>query len=190
METKPSEVQEKEGQSTWRNWSDNPLVVATLVATALIGTFVVTIDYCRDRKTASGIEEHAPQDESESTILSGVPSRTIFSPTTFQDFMNYIYRESHTSAQQDEFISRHLGRRVIWEGWVGNVSNDSDEGLSVILMAGEHDTHLLAFSKFIPEYRADLLALEYGQRIKISCVLDEFSARAHLEGCQLLKVWP
>lgn len=184
MGTKPTEEQPKEQQRTWRNWSDHPLVVATLVTAAVIGTFIIIIEYSRGRKSPSGIEEQA-----ESAPLSGVPSSAIFSPTTFQDFMNYIYRESHTSAQEDDFISRHLGKRVVWEGWVGNVSNYS-EGLSVILMAGEHEANLVAFSKFASEYKADLLALDHGQRIRVSCLLDRFSAQAHLEGCQLLKVWP
>jgi len=111
------------------------------------------------------------------------------SPVTFQVVGSYLYEETHTSAQVDDILQRLKNRSVTWEGWIANVSLESDGGLSVFLKSRKGTARAMAFLSFPPIYRSELLPLNRDQRIRASCTFVEFSGLAFiLKPCQLLQV--
>lgn len=133
-------------------------------------------------KNRSGITE---RHEIAQAPVPGVRS----SPVTFQELMHYVYQEVHTDIQREEFLDRHLGRRVTWEGWVGGVSDHREKGVSALITANEDSSYYVAFLSFPQEDKPQLASLSFGQRIRVTCTFENFDAQAHLKDCELLKVW-
>lgn len=179
---------------TWRNWGDHPYVVTVIVAAAIVTIVGFLWDRGRSPNTPPSIESATigrKQDSLGSESGAEKPAVVLLSPVTFQEVMGYVYDEVHTQIQRDEFLQHHLGRRVVWNGFVGNVSDDrAGDSLSVLITTEEGDSYKSAFLSFPREYRSDLVALDFGQKIEVACVFAEFSGRAHLRKCELLKVWP
>jgi hypothetical protein len=124
-----------------------------------------------------------PIEESSQTALT--------SPVTLQGFMRYLSKETHTDLQRDEFLKRHLGRRVTWDGWVGAVADRGNRGISVLLLAKEGGSSSdAAFLSFPQEDGPELTSLHIGQKITSSCKLDNFVDQALLTACELARVWP
>lgn len=124
----------------------------------------------------------------EATVAANSPS---FSSITMQEFFSTMFNWSLTSLQRDEILKQHLGRTVIWQGRISNVSDATmDNSIEVIMVEGNVDTIHLAFLTFSPNYRASLLSLKSGQELEITGILQRFDGQAHLDNCRTLRVLP
>jgi hypothetical protein len=113
------------------------------------------------------------------------------SPVTLQELSAYVYQDYHTSAQIDDFVNRQLNRSVVWEGWVGNVSSDSDGRFTVILRPSTELMLGRGWLTFASAYRPDMLNLSSGQKIKVRGIFTKFDGRFFsLDSCELLQVSP
>jgi hypothetical protein len=129
----------------------------------------------------SPTEIQAKDHEARSAVLA--------SQVTFQDLGGYLYEEVHTSAQVDDILQRLANKSVTWEGWIANVSPESDGGLSVLLRSRKEAARAMAFLSFPSTYRSELLSLNRDQRIRATCTFVDFSGLAfNLKACQLLQV--
>jgi len=135
-----------------------------------------------DSRHADSPTEHlAKAEKARSAVLA--------SQVTFQDLGGYLYEEVHTSAQVDDILQGLANKSVTWEGWIANVSPESDGGLSVILRSRKETARAMAFLSFPSTYRSELLPLNRDQRIRATCTFVDFSGLAfNLKACQLLQV--
>ena len=60
----------------------------------------------------------------------------------------------------------------------------------MLLTDEEGSTSHVAFLRFPQEDRVELASLSFGQKLRVTCTFANFDARAHLEDCELVKVWP
>ena len=102
--------------------------------------------------------------------------------------MNVVFSGTLTDLQRHEFLERHIGRTVIWQGSVGGVSETLDRTISVLLATPGPSGRYLAFLEFAPEYKAALVHLNRDTEIKVVCRLKEWGAQAQLDRCKLLRV--
>jgi hypothetical protein len=120
-------------------------------------------------------------------------SSAAFSPVTMKEFFQTMFNLDVTSIQKEEFLARHLGRRVIWEGTVVDGSDESrfEKILKLVIALEESEAPLLASFEFTPAYRDDLLALKSRQKVKLTGVLRESTyLHARLGDSRILRTWP
>ncbi len=175
----------------WRPWGHHPgvVILGSIAALVVIATGGVEVwNWRHDRVQGADSSLGSPSRQGESPKVQ--PPAALSSLVTLQELAAYVYEEYHTSAQVDDFIDRHLNRSVVWDGWVGNVSRRYDGAYSVILMPAKGSMSGLAYLTFPSAYRADLLGLNYGQKVRVSGTFSQFDSRFHLEKCALLQVSP
>jgi len=126
------------------------------------------------------------QDQAEAAIAADAGS---FSPVSMEEFFETVFNRNITQIQRDDFLARQIGRRVIWEGKLADVSGSSRE--STLMIRCEAVPGRFAFFEFPTTNRGDLLALKRDQRVKVSGILREWNVNyVNLEKSQLLKIWP
>ncbi len=197
------EVPPETEQQAWRPWSNHPIVVTIVVVAGIVTILTYASSFRRNQQHEPDLSptnlrtsqsppttEQTSQEAEISPSSALTASQTLLSPVTFKELTSYIYVESHTAIQQDQFLSRIIGRRVRWSGFVGNVSDMKEEGISVLLASDTDSYGPYAFLNFAQGYREDLEALEQGQKIVASCRFVKVSGNFQLDSCELESVEP
>ena len=134
--------------------------------------FVVLRDYLAGKATNLSATAHDASRVTEPTATKE------WDPVTFQEYLLGIKNQNLTDIQRDEFIKSHNQRRVKWEGYVLDVSEASvSTGEVCVSLAPEDIRSRRFFGNFALAFfrggpRRELLALEKGQRVQVSGVLE------------------
>ena len=133
----------------------------------------------------NAVNQNAELDEANISANS-----SFFSPVSMKDFFDTMFNPSLTSLQQDEYLKQQIGRRVIWEGDVGSVSDGIDNQITLVMLYDDFSTYHFAFFTFTSDYRSVLLSLKPHQRVRVTGVLKSYNGSAHLEDCKILTISP
>ena len=117
-------------------------------------------------------------------------SSSSFSPVSMKEFFDTFFNFSLTDLQRSDFVSRQIGKRVIWEGIIGTVSEFQNE-VRVGITDEDASIVYLAIFTFPTDHRSDLLNLKTRQKVKITGILREHRVNiVNLDSSRIIKIWP
>lgn len=121
------------------------------------------------------------------TELSIVTKDKTLSPISLDQFYETYYNNSLTDLQQEDFVNKQMNRRMVWEGLIRSVEEETDGTITILIYSKKRENNK-AFCKFNKEHREDLLELKPKQYIRVTGVLRNVVASPFLRECKLLEV--
>jgi hypothetical protein len=138
-----------------------------------------------ETKTATEKSRKESLSSDELKILTGDNS---YSPTSLKDFFKKFENKSLTDLQKHIFKNSLINRKIIWEGFVGLVTEPDDKGRIRATIRPSLDYSQAAFLGFNSMQKDQLLDLKKNQRIRVTGVVRKIDLDPWVEECKILKV--
>ncbi len=166
-----------------KEWIFSGIGVAVIIAGITVVRLAFFDSHNKSAITENSYKQEILEEQPQSTIINGESEKPAKrSPVTIDEFNAMLKNETITELQRQEFIKKHTGRIIKWEGIVVNVkplfSNDEETEIMVVYMpVSKANNNLpdLLTAAFPHTAKSDLAALAEGDLIEFEGKLEILS---------------